>query len=153
MMLSLYASNLPTTDLLHDPFVLTILAAIIAIFAAVLGSIITIWYTGRQGRKEVVYNIISDTPILSLEKEIGNQVEVHFNNQIVINLRLIIAEVWNAGYVAIPPEEFISPITFSLASPATILDTEIVKKEPNSLDATLQRTSNSVILEPLLLNK
>jgi hypothetical protein len=146
-------NNPPAPDLLHDPFFLTITAAIITIIAAILGSALTIWYTSRQGRKEVVYNIVSDTPILSLEKEIGNQVEVLFNNQVVKDLRLIIAEVWNSGRIPIPPEEFKSPITFSLVEPAKVLDTEVVAQEPTSLKASLQRTPNSVILEPLLLNQ
>lgn len=153
MVLGLLADNPPASDLFHDPLFLTIIASVIAIIAAVLGSVITNWYTGRQDRKKVIYNIISDTPILSMEKEIGGQVEVLFNNKVFKHLRLILAEVWNSGQRPIPPGEFIEPITFSLTEPAEVLDTEIVEKKPDSLQASLQRTSNSVILEPLLLNK
>jgi len=153
MILDLLANNPPPSDILHDPFFLTVIASGIAILAAVFGSVISICYISRKSRKEVVYNIISDTPILSMEKVIGGQLEVHYNNKVVTDLRLIIAEVWNSGQTPIPPEEFKVPITISFADPVEILDTGIVKKEPDALQASMQNKTNNVILEPLLLNR
>jgi len=53
-----------------------------AIIAAILGALFTYWLTQRQVRRGLIYRIISDTPILSAQKEIEGRIKILFDKSI-----------------------------------------------------------------------
>jgi hypothetical protein len=60
-------------DILRDP---------VWQFIGVLAALVTIFIALRQrNQKEIVYDIISDTPILSIKEEVKNRVKVLFDDK------------------------------------------------------------------------
>src|SRR2546425_10907232 len=116
-------------DILRDP-VWQFIAVIIALIA------IIVTLTQRY-RKEIVYDIISDTPILSIKEEVKNRVKVLFDDKPMTNARLIILRIWNSGNVPIIPSDYIEPITLNFGADAEILDADILASIPDDIKSKL----------------
>lgn len=123
----------------------------------VLTIIVTIMiYRKQLSRKGITYQVISDTPILSLKDVVKGRVQILFDNKPVRDVRLIILKVWNSGTVPILPTEYIDLVKINFGGNAEILDVELLETVPSDIKekakSSLKIDVESVALEPLLLN-
>lgn len=139
-------------DIIHDPtvqFIVNVIVALLVGITAVITSVAI--FRLQHNRKEVTYGIISDTAILSINKEIRGKVEIRFAGKVVSDMRLTILKIWNSGNVPIVPSDYIEPLSFVFKG-GEILDSEILEVDPSNVQASLIRNTDNVVLEPLLLN-
>ena len=110
----------------------------------------------QQSRRGLNYEIISDTPILSIKAEVKDKVQILFDNKPVNHVRLIILRIWNSGNIPILPNEYIDPISIAFGEGAEIIDTDVLETSPGDIKekarTSLKVDSGNVLLEPILLN-
>src|SRR5438445_4223381 len=105
-------------DFLRDPLwqFIGVIVALIAIFLTI----------AQRSRKEIVYEVVSDTPILSVRGEIKDQIQVLYKGKPLADARLIILRVWNLGNTPISLNDYVEPINFDFGQKAEILDADIL---------------------------
>lgn len=134
-------------------FIVNIFIAIISVAALCVA---VLAYLKQRNRKEITYEVISDTSVLSVKKEVKDKVKILFDGKDVSNSRLVILRIWNSGTVPIMDADFKEnqPITFDFGEKAEILYAEIIETIPNSIkdNVTLKQDIEKLILEPSLLN-
>ena len=87
----------------------------------------------QQTRRGLNYEIISDTPILSIKAEVKDKVQILFDNKPVNHLRLILLRIWNSGNTPILPNEYIDPISIAFGEGAEIIDTDVLETSPSDI--------------------
>src|SRR5437868_2137707 len=100
---------------LRDPlwqFVIYVAIALLIGIASIITSIVV--FRKQQVRKAVSYEIISDTSVLSINKMVKEEIELHYKGKLVGNLRLVILKIENSGDAPIVASDYIEPITFQL---------------------------------------
>lgn len=144
----------------------------LAIILGVIGSsIIGVWiYRATRPRKQITYQILSDTPIVSIDKKVEDKVRITFgdSNDEINDANLVSFKVWNSGNTDIKVwsaedervEDFEVPIRFifegrTLVS-LTELETDPLEKVIENIDyekytATSFPTSDSIGLPHCLL--
>jgi len=136
------------SDILRDPvwqFVATILAVI-----AILVSISL--YLKQRRRKMLSYEIVSRTPLLSIEEEIKGVLKILYEGEPVQQVHLIVTTIMNSGNTPILVNEYERPISLGFGEEAQILTAEIAKTQPDSLRASTSIEDDKVTLQPTLLN-
>lgn len=137
-------------NILRDP-IWQFIGVIIAILFPLL------LYVVQRNRKEVAYEIVSNTPILSLRTEVKGKVQVLLDNKPVNEARLVILRIWNSGNQPIRTEDYDqkNPIKFNFGSGTEVLDADILETIPSDLKSRsiLRLNSESIEIEPLLLNR
>ncbi len=140
-------------DFIHDPtlqFIVNVTIAILIGLAAVVTAIIIA--RKQQGRKEISYEIISNTSVVNISHEVKDKIKIQFGGKIINDLCLVIVRLWNSGNTAITHSDFIEPITMHFKGQEEILGFDIIETEPNDLHPFFEQGKNSIILKPLLLN-
>lgn len=136
------------TDLLRDPiwqFIGAILG-LIAIFISII-----VFFLQRR-KKSLAYEIITNTPLLTLNDEIKGKVQILFEGSAVQNVHLIMLHILNDGNIAISSSDYESPLTFEFGETSQILSAEVVKTSPVKLEPQFTLRNNSVEFTPILLN-
>ncbi|MGZ3610287.1 MAG: hypothetical protein ACXVBU_09500 [Ktedonobacteraceae bacterium] len=110
----------------------------------------------QQTRRGLNYEIISDTPILSIKADVKDKVQILFDNKPVNHVRLVIIRIWNSGNAPILPNEYIDPISIAFGEGADIIDTDVLETSPSDIRekvrTSLKVNTGNVLLEPILLN-
>jgi len=137
-------------EMLRDPiwqFVAVVLA-----LAGVLVPIIL--FLRQRGRKQVGYEILAQTPLVSVRGGLEEEVVVLFAGQIVENVHLVMLRIVNSGNLPITTGEFESPVTLEFGPDSQVLTAEISDTSPDDLEAVLVITESkrAVRLLPCLLN-
>lgn len=134
------------------------IGAIIAIPIAVIATIIAfLAYRQQHQRKEITYEIVSDAPIISVNKALEGRIEILLDKNPVKNARLLIMNLRNSGNVSIRHEDYFEPIKFEFQK-TTIISTDIIETQPQglldpqSLKTFLKVGANFVELPPFPLN-
>lgn len=135
-------------EILRDPLwqFVGIILTLIAIFVSILV------YLKQRNRKELSYEIISRTSLLSREEEIGGALQVQYNGQPVKKVQLVEINFENTGNTPILVNEYERPISLDFGETSKVLTAEISKKFPENLSASLSIKDKNVIIDPLLLN-
>jgi hypothetical protein len=107
----------------------------------------------RHKRKRLAYEIISNLPLFSVQREIKDRIKIYLDDTLVEKVNLVLIRIYNPGNDAITTRDFESPISVNLGDEAKILSVEISEKSPIDLPANISYDDNSVTLEPLLLNE
>jgi len=133
---------------LTDPAWLAVIVAIIAIFPTI------IIYLKQNNVKGLVYEVVSNTPVFSIEEAVKGKIQVLYNGKPIDYALLAVLKIWNYGNAPIEPSDYILPITFDFGNGAEVLDAEVLDTEPNDLkkEAILDVAANKVTLKPVLLN-
>jgi hypothetical protein len=122
----------------------------IGVLVAVLLFFGSLWWT--RSIKAVSYEVVSQTPLVSLQDSAARQLQVLYNGQPVADVSLIVLRVQNTGNEPIPTVDYEKPITFQFGEGAQVLSAEITEMTPPNLGASVRLTPNSVELAPTLLN-
>lgn len=122
----------------------------LGVLIAVLLTVGGLWW--QQSRKELSYEVVSQTSLVSLEDPAAQQLQVLFNGKPVADPTLIVLRVQNTGNVSIPKADYEQPLTFRFGEDVEVLTAEITTMTPPNLGASVNHSSNSITLSPLLLN-
>src|SRR5689334_4396632 len=106
----------PTNPLPDVGWVGIVVAIIIGIATIVSTVVITIWAVRKQrGKKTIMYQVVSDAPVISMDKSVQDKFEVRLNGIVVHNARLLVLKLWNSGDIAIKQDDYDEPITVEFA--------------------------------------
>ena len=136
-------------EILRDP-IWQFIAVILAL-AAILISIFL--YQKQRRRKALSYEIISRTPLLSMEEEVKGKLQILFDKKPVQQVHLIVVRIVNSGNLPILSPDYERPIGFSFGEKGKILTTEVVETYPSSLRASVRIEGEKVVLDSALLNQ
>lgn len=133
--------------ILRDPAWIGVLITIISIIVAI------VIYRRQTQRKSLSAFVEIFSPLLTISKDVSNQIEITFEGKPVKNIFLIQIRVANSGNVPIRPEDFTSPITFHFGENAQLLTSEITETKPKNIEAALDSDNKSATMSPVLLNQ
>ena len=136
------------SEIIRDPMwqVIAVILAVIAIAIPVI-----LYWIQRQ-KRALSWQVVSNTPLLSIDKEIKENLEVLYNGKHVQDVQLIIAKIINTGNVPIKSTDYERPINFNFGENARILTAEVTETSPDSLKASANVEGKKVILPPILMN-
>ena len=137
-------------EIIRDPlwqFVTVVIIAIIAIIVTI------ILYLIQRRRKSLSWEIISNTPLLSIDEEIRGNLQVLFAGKPVQDVQLIILKIINSGNVPIKSTDYERPINLKLGENALILTAKVTEKNPSGLETPITNEGTRVVLEPTLMNE
>jgi len=136
-------------DILRDPM-WQFVAVILGILAILISYIL---YRKQSQKKSLEYEIISSTPLLSMEEEVRGKLQMFFNKEPVKQVHLIQVRIFNSGNMPILSTDFKRPVGLSFGEEAQILTAEIAEVNPDSLEASTTIEDEEVVLVPTLLNQ
>ena len=130
----------------------------VTILVGIATILITIWtvYVQRN-QKRIMYQVISDAPIASINKVVKDRVKILFDGNPVEDMDLLVLKVWNPGRIAVRRDDFDEPITFEFEG-RKVVGSDVLSTDPDQLinpnDAKtfLTISTESVRLQKLLLN-
>src|SRR6266487_3666841 len=136
-------------DFLHDPVVDLIIGIVVTIFVAF------VVYMMQRNRKEIAYDIIANTLVLSIDKEVKDKMQVLYESKPIADARLVVLKIWNSGKAPISSNDYERPLTFDFGEHAEVLDATVIETLPTNIieEAVFEKSLNKVILKPLLLNR
>lgn len=130
---------------------LALLVGVLAIAVAV-----EVYFLQRK-KKSLSFRVVTNTSLLPLDEavksEAKDKLQILFDGKPVQNVHLLELEILNDGNVPIPTSDFERPLTFKLGTVTKILvEPELVRVSGRSLKPTWGSATNSIHIDPLLLN-
>jgi hypothetical protein len=127
------SSPLSINPLQDAGWVGVIVAIVIGIATIGTTVAITIWAVRKQrNQKEVMYQVVSDVPIVSISEEVIGRVKILFDGFLIEDMNLLVLKVWNSGSVAVKRDDFDEPITFEFEG-RKLVGSEILSMNPSDL--------------------
>jgi hypothetical protein len=125
----------------------------VAIVLGVIATVLTLIQIRKaRTRKLLAYNVVSNAPIVTVNKEVENRVKVLLDGNTIEDARIVVIEVLNAGDVPIQATDYESPVTFDFGTGAEVLNVDVLQTKPDSIKSSFTLKSGQVSLVPLLLN-
>ena len=135
-------------ELLRDP-IWQFAGAVLALVAIAIS--VALYFAQRQ-RKDVTYELLSNTPLLTLREKGLGQLQLTYNGVPVDNPRLAVIRLTNSGNMAIATADYERPISFAFGEGSTVLSSAITATCPDNLTVSVETRDNLVVLQPALLN-
>lgn len=131
----------------------TVTAFVIILLTIFIG-IITSWRLIQHripNTKELSWDIISDTQVLSINKELA---QILLDKHPLSDAHLLVLKISNTGNIPILREDYEDAIQFNFGKEIKILSAEIVNTEPSGLKdrVPFKVDAENAFLGPLLLN-
>ena len=123
-----------------------------AVLVIVSIAVSVIVYFLQKSRKLLSYEILSETALLSVAKEVEDKIKILFEGDVVKRVHLILVRISNTGNVPILPSDFLKDLTVSFSGSAKILSAEISEKHPESIDSRITIDGTQLIISPSLWN-
>lgn len=150
------------SDFLRDPIWQFIGAALAALAIALTVVIALV----QARKKELGYEILSNTRLVSIKKEFRDQIQILYDGDLVSNVSLVLIKIRNTGNVPIKADDFVeTAFGMSLGGGAQVLTADVIDRDPYNLPVILKIgyldknnvfvervKGNSIFIEPLLLN-
>lgn len=136
-------------EFLSDPtnqFIIIVALTILAI----IGPIIV--YLKQRMRKSIHYRIVSRTALFSVKEEVKKELEITYKGKKIEDAQLVLIEISNTGNVPIEAEDYKKPISFNFGEEAQVLTAEVIKTDPEELQASVSIDKGIVSLTPILTN-
>ena len=157
MLLYLLAGQ-PPTDFWHDPFVQFIINVVVALIVGIGTVLVAIWvFRQQRTHKKIAYQVISNAPIVNVNKGLENRVSVRLDDHPVKAARQVVLKVSNSGNVAVKRDDYDEPLKFVFTG-SKVIGSNILSTEPeNLIDSIDNRTFvnigvDSAQLHEFLLN-
>ncbi len=135
-------------ELLRDP-IWQFAGAVLALVAIAIS--VALYFAQRQ-RKDVTYELLSNTPLLTVREKGLGQLQLTYNGIPVDSPRLAVIRLTNNGNTSIATADYERPISFSFGEGATVLSSAITATSPDNLTIAVETVNNNVVLQPTLLN-
>ena len=134
--------------LLDDFNIITLVGTILTLSGLIIG-------VRRHKRKRLAFEIISNTPLLSVNSEVKDRVKIYLDDRPVTDVNLMMVKLTNTGNESIPSKDFETPITINFGKSATLISFEIFERTPAEmpLPENITSANNWVTLSPFLLNE
>lgn len=123
-----------------------------------VGGIFFSWYTTFRPRKRMAYQVLAQTPLVSVEPDVKDKFQFIYDGQPVIEPYLLLVKITNNGNVPITNSDFVNPISIVFDGQTKIIKAEIIESAPQNLHPTLlippaiSDKKTRVVLEPTLWN-
>lgn len=122
---------------------------VVSVLAIVSGFII---YQLQRSKKRLVYRILAETPLLSIDEELRGKIEIKYEKKKFQNIYLVILKIENIGNVDITSADYEQPIVISFPN-SEIFSVETTEVSPKDLKPTVDNTATELTINPILLNK
>ena len=136
-------------DILRDPL-WQFAGAILAVLAIAISIVL---YRLQRQSKELIYEIVSSTPLLGIQEEVDKKLQILFDGTPVEDVHLVELSLMNSGNTPILVTDYERPISLSFAEETQVLTAEIVETNPESLHASAKVEGKIIAFEPVLLNQ
>lgn len=125
----------------------------LGVIVGILGVVVTviIFYL-QKNRKRLAYQVLTETPLLSVGDEIKGRVKITYDNKDIQNVHLVVIKIENIGNVDIAATDFARPMAVTFPN-SEVLSTEVSETFPKTLNPILHIGRSGVSIEPVLLNK
>ena len=107
------------------------------------------WLVKRQQKKEVSCEFWN-AELVTVDKRITDRLQITFDGKLVNKLHLVLIRMNNCGSTPINPQDFQGNIEISFGENSQVLRTEIIKREPDSIQITYEDIGSRVDLKPHL---
>jgi len=126
---------------------------IVSLFAVLTIGAITIYQ--QFSKKSLAYIVLSEIPLLSINKAIKSKLEIYFDGTPIKDVYLVVLKIINNGRLPISSKDYEEPLSFNFGQNANILEADIVDKSPPILKPkfSYRTPPNKISFEPFLLNK
>ena len=126
---------------------------VIATTLTALSVVLPIWlWTIENSSKSLNLAIVGSFPITSSAMKSSQDIIVLYQGQKVEQPYSSIIELMNTGTKSVYANDFDGDIEIRLAKPSRLLRTQIIRREPESLDPLIKTKDARILLSPLLLN-
>ena len=123
--------------------------------ALIVGLIPVILYILDKKRKELSYEVISNTPLITNDEEVRKNIKIMFEDrEIKEDVSLVLVRIVNTGNVPILPEDITEDIVIE-SNFNNILSADLKETSPSNLKVQIDRGIRGfgiVSISPLLLN-
>lgn len=116
-----------------------------------IGIAVLIYFLQRR-KKSLSYQVISETPLLTVKEGLEGNIKILFGEKPVPNVHLVVLRILNNGNIPILSNEFQNDLRFSFGQKTTILSAEVTDTLPKTFKPTIAIESDCVVLQPTLLN-
>src|SRR5271157_1070525 len=117
---------------------------------ALMVAIIAVFVQRR--RKELSYEVLSNSPVLSVREEIEGKLVILFEQQPVKGVQLLEVKLMNSGNQPITSSDFEAPVALEFGEKSRILTGEVTDTATEGLTASISVEQSHISLNPLLLN-
>lgn len=123
------------------------------VVVGVLGVIVAIViYMLQKNKKRLAFQVLADTPLLSVGDEIKEDIQIKYKNKKIQNIHLLVLKLENIGNVDISSSDFEEPIVILFPN-SEILTAELSDASPKNLTPTVKIENSNITIEPILLNR
>jgi hypothetical protein len=128
-------------------------AAWVGALASVAAAVIAIITSLRARKnKSLAYEILSESPLVSISDEVKGSLQVLFNGKPVENLHLLLIKFVNDGNVPIARDDFERCFTLLLKDGSDIISVEAVQTTPDNLAPSINVGGQVITVDPIMLN-
>ncbi len=132
--------------------IIGIAGVIVGIVAIVVSIVVTRHY---RERRELSYEVSTTPPLLSVNEELKDSIEVKYEGHLVTDLSGATVTISNTGNRGVPvprQTEYEYPITLYYVEAEIIGNSRIIRTEPDDLKSSVTLDEGKVLPEPVLLN-
>jgi len=137
------------SEILRDPMWQFIIGTIIAFVTIIVG--IVVYFKQRQ-HKELSYKVVSNTPLLSVDKVIKKDLQILYQGKSIQEVNLVTLDIVNSGNMPILATDYERSVCVNFGEEAQVLTAEIINSKPKNLGASINVEKGTLILNPVLLN-
>lgn len=125
----------------------------IGVLIAILSLVVTtIFYYKSRHKKSLSYEILSESPLISVDAQIKGKLQISLNDKPVGNLHMILIRFINDGNLPISANDYERPVSIEFVDTSNIISAEFVNANPDNLVTTLTVGNGSVSIKPVLMN-
>jgi hypothetical protein len=128
------------------------LLGVVLAFASIVVSLVI--YSRQRLTKRLQY-VVRTATLLTVDSSIRSHVQVTYDGREIRDLAVLDVRFLNTGSLPVRPEDFVTPIGFSLRDGAELLSAEVVESSPHDLGVRCEvpKTRKFALVHPLLLNR
>lgn len=123
--------------------------AAVAVLALVTSIVVAIL---QRRRKLLDYEVLTDTPLLTIREELQGRVKVLLDDQPIQDVSVVVIRLLNRGNLPIRASEYERPVVFTFGEVARVISAEVTEQVPLNLSAEIEAETNLIRVKPVLLN-
>ncbi len=127
-------------------FYSVIITVVIGIAAIILPRI-------QQGRRDLRYEVLFNSPLFLIADSISGKVKITFEDKELKNAHLILMNITNVGEVSINIEDYVQPLIIFFPNSIQVLHAELINSKPKNIKTEVVLQEDQIVLSPTLLNK
>ena len=125
------------------------ISAITSVIAIILTLLI---YFITRKKKSLSYEVLSESPLISISDEIKSGLQVLYNGKPVENIHLCLIKFMNDGNVPIAANDYERPLTLSFGDPSSLVYVEKMQVTPSNLTLHIDVSGQAITVAPIMLN-